>query len=161
LHSNNKIGIFKNRENRKSIMAITKIENPNKNLLERLKEDNKDVRLYLGEKITIYGKIKEVTNHDVFILPYLVWENVPTPNPDKFLNRCRLETKYEKILPLIYVSPEPLRDGFIEEFAKLQNYFNSLIISDEKLRGDVFNNKIYLMPSEAEIEILKKSLPKA
>jgi hypothetical protein len=137
-------------------MTITSRGNPNKNLLERLKADNSNVRLYLGEKTTIYGKIKEITDQDVFVLPYLVWENVPVPQVDKFLNRCRIETKYPKALPLSSISPEPLTDKYLEEFVKLQNYFNSLMIPDEKLRAIIFNKDIYLMPSEEEIKLLEK-----
>ncbi|MFH1209629.1 MAG: hypothetical protein V1663_02475 [archaeon] len=143
-------------------MVITKIENPNKNLLERLKEDNIEVRInYLGEKSSYYlGKIKEVTKQDISLLPYVVWENVPTPNIEKFLNRCRIETKYPKLLPLMGALPEPLSKGYIEEIVKLQNYFNSLMIIDKRLRNKVFNKKIYLMPSEEEIKSIEKSLLK-
>lgn len=143
-------------------MTITKIENPNKNLLERLKEDNIEVRInYLGEKSSYYlGKINEVTKQDISLLPYVVWENVPTPNIEKFLNRCRIETKYPKLLPLMGALPEPLSKGYIEEIVKLQNYFNSLMIIDKRLRNKVFNKKIYLMPSEEEIKSIEKSLLK-
>jgi hypothetical protein len=156
------MGIFKKAEIWRKIMVITRMENPNKNLLERLKEDDMEVRInYIGEKSNYYlGKINEVTKQETFLLPYVVWENVPTPNVEKYLNRCRIETKYPKILPLTNILPEPLTKGYIEECVKLQNYFNSLMITDEKLRERVFNKKIYLMPSEDEIEFFKKSLPK-
>ena len=135
-------------------------ENPNKNLLKRLKEDNMEVRInYLGEKSNYYlGKISEVTRQDIFLLPYVVWENIPTPNVEKYLNRCRIETKYPKILPLINILPEPLTKGYIEECIKLQNYFNSLMISDKTLRDKIFNKDIYLMPSEEEIKSIEKPL---
>jgi len=135
-------------------------ENPNKNLLERLKEDDMEVRInYFGEKSNYYlGKINEVTKQNISLLPYVVWENIPTPNVEKYLNRCRIETKYPKILPLINILPEPLTKGYIEECVKLQNYFNSLMITDEKLRKSVFNKKIYIMPSEEEIKSIEKPL---
>ena len=137
-------------------------ENPNKNLLERLKEDNIDVRInYLGEKSNYYlGKISEVTRQDIFLLPYVVWENIPTPNVEKYLNRCRIETKYPKILPLINILPEPLTKGYIEECIKLQNYFNSLMISDRLLREEIFSKNIYPMPSEEKIKQIEASLKK-
>lgn len=162
LHSNNKKGIFKKAGNWNKIMTITRIENPNKNLLERLKEDDVEVRIgYIGEKSNYYlGKINEIAKQDIFLLPHVVWENIPSPNVDKFLNRCRIETKYPKILPLMNILSEPLSKGYIEECVKLQNYFSSLIIIDEKLRDRAFNKKIYLMPSEEEIESIKKSLSK-
>jgi len=141
-------------------MTITRTENPNKNLLERLKEDNIDVRInYIGEKISTYfGKINEITKQDISLLPYVVWEPVPIPNIDKFLNRGRIETEYPKVLPLMNILPEPLSKNYIEEFVKLQNYFNSLIIPDKKLRERVFNKEIYIMPSEEEIKSIEKSL---
>ena len=153
------IKIYKPRQDNQS-MAITR--SLNKNLLERLKEDNAEVRIsYLGEKTSSYmGKIKDVTDHGVVLLPYLVYEPLSTPNVDKFLNRYRIETKYEKILPLAGILPEPLSKGHIDEFIKLQNYFSSLVISDKELKDKLFNKDIYLMPSEEEINILEKVLSK-
>ena len=141
-------------------MAIKSIKNPNKDLLKILKGDDSEVRFYLGEKTPIYGKIHQIEEYDLFILPYLVWENVPTPNVEKFLNRCRMETKYPKIVPINNISPEPLSKGTIEQFAKLQNYFNSLMINNEEMRKKVFNKDIYLMPSDEEIKFIKETLPK-
>jgi len=140
-------------------MTITRIESPNKNLLERLKEDKIDVRInYIGEKSnTYFGKINEITKQDVLLLPYIIWESIPTPNIDKFLSRARIETKYPKVLPLINILPEPLSEGYIEDFIKSQNYLNSLMILDKTSRERIFNKKIYLMPSEGEIKLIKKS----
>jgi len=143
-------------------MAITNTGNPNKNLLERLKKDNIDVRInYIGEKFDPYlGKINEITNQDVFLLPYAVWEPVPTPSTDKFLSRYRIETEYPKILPLMHILSEPLSKDYIEDFIKLQNYFSSLVVSNKKLRDILFDRKFYLMPSEDEIKSIRESLIK-
>jgi hypothetical protein len=121
-----------------------------------------EVRIsYLGEKTNYYlGKIHEITNQDIFLLPYVVWENVHTSGLEKSLNRCRIETKYPKLLPLMNVLSEPLSKGYIKEIVKLQNYFNSLMIDDKRLRNKIFNKEIYLMPSEREIKSLEKALTK-
>jgi hypothetical protein len=162
LYSNNKGGIFKKREKFSYFMTVPISENHNKNLLERLKYDNKDVRInYIGEKMgPFFGKIKEIAKHDILLLPYAVFEPVPTPNMDKSLNRYRIEKEYAKVLPLMNILPEPLSENYIEDFIKLQNYFSSLMIADNELRDKTFDKKIYLMPSKEEIEFFKKALPK-
>jgi hypothetical protein len=55
---------------------------------------------------------------------------------------------------------EPLSKDYLESFIKTQNYFNSLLIADKKLRDMTFNRKIYLMPSKEEIKLLEGPLAK-
>ncbi len=136
------------------------VENPTYEILKQLKEKDRYVRFsYHGDKVSSYiGKINELTKRDILLLPYIVWENIPTPKMDQFLNRCRLEKEIAKPISLINLIPEPLSEGYAEYLIKWTNYFSSRLIKDEKIRENLFDRKTYLLPTKEEIEAVEQEI---
>ena len=128
-------------------------------VLNLLEEGKKYVRIGYNssDNISYLGRISGQDNQNIYLLPYLVWENLFLLK-DEVLQRIRLETKIAKPLPKINISPDPLSKGYLETFAKTTNYFNSLKIPKGHLREILFDSKIYIMPTKKEIDFFKTQL---
>jgi len=125
-------------------------------LLTELKE--KEVRInYHDEKSTYLGKINDVGREYAYLLPYVVWESLPTPIGGVFLQRGRIEESIYKPIPIKSITPDPLSTGYIEDFVKWTNYFSFRQIKDKKLKDKIFN-KNYLLPTNEETKLIEKEI---
>jgi len=138
-------------------MGISEKEDIRK-LLRELKEKEIEVRInYHDEKSTYLGKINDVGREYAYLLPYVIWEHLPTPIGGVFLQRGRIEESIYKPIPIKGIMPDPLSKGYIEDFVKWTNYFSSRQIKNKKLKDKILN-KNYLLPTNKEAELIEKEI---
>ncbi len=107
-------------------------------IFEELKHSQIDVR-FIGAKETYVGKVQKIGFKNIYVCPYLVFENLPTDN-GRYINIARIEKKISLPLQKKILIPEKLSPGYIENFARRFNYFSAKQIKEPQIIEMLFQN---------------------